>query len=665
MGKTFLLLITPAVLLTVSSDARTPLSLYGVRVSPGWNLISLPVDVTDGRRSVLFPTAISPAYVFNPALGYESRDSLQAGVGFWLKFNTADTVDIIGSIVLKDTIECETGWNLIGATSLPVDTASIITDPPGIIASAFFEHHAGGGGQQADTLWPGSGYWVKVRQRGSLILKGPFGQRCADIPTVDYAGKTYSTVQIGNQCWLRENLNIGIMVPGAQNQTNNSTIEKYCYGDNAVNCEAYGGLYQWNEALQYEATKLSGLCPPGWHIPVQEEFQRLVAAVGGDGNALKAIGQGSGGGTGTDASGFSALLGGIRYASGAFGGHETDAFFWGSIQASPTNSFGRHLNHFDGSFMLQDYTKAYGFAVRCLRDDPVNGAPLIPATPAPGSGTEDCPLSLTLSWLCADPDGDLLEYDIYFGRANPPDTLVSVNQTATTHTQTELLAGTTYYWRVLAKDDHGHLSPGPVWMFTTLEAGAPCLGTPTVEYAGKTYHTVQIGTQCWLKENLDVGTMISSSRTQIDNDTIEKYCYGDNAANCATYGGLYQSAEAMQYVTSQMARGICPPGWHVPKLTEFERLAAAVGGNANSLKAIGQGTGSGAGNNETGFSALLAGYSWGNFRDLGEIGGFWSSSLGTWPDLQAYNLCLFKLGPGMTQWGDWRDCGYSVRCLKD
>ncbi|HSL89900.1 MAG TPA: hypothetical protein VK870_11395 [Ignavibacteriaceae bacterium] len=56
-----------------------------------------------------------------------------------------------------------------------------------------------------------------------------------------------------------------------------------------------------------------------------------------------------------------------------------------------------------------------------------------------------------------------------------------------------------------------------------------CPGTPTVTYAGKTYNTVQIGNQCWLKENLDVGNMIIGSLNQFDNGIIEKYCYNNDS----------------------------------------------------------------------------------------------------------------------------------------
>ena len=116
-----------------------------------------------------------------------------------------------------------------------------------------------------------------------------------------------------------------------------------------------------------------------------------------------------------------------------------------------------------------------------------------------------------------------------------------------------------------------------------------------VNYGGKDYNTVLISNQCWLKENLDIGTRLNGSANSLDNGIIEKYCYNNDPANCTTYGGLYQWEEAMQYVTTEGAKGICPTGWHLPTLAEFTTLNLTVSGDGNSLKAIGQGSGSGAG----------------------------------------------------------------------
>ncbi len=206
--------------------------------------------------------------------------------------------------------------------------------------------------------------------------------------------------------------------------------------------------------------------------------------------------------------------------------------------------------------------------------------------------------------------------------------------------------------------------------FTTY--GTPCQGTPTVTYGGKTYNTVQIGNQCWLKENLDVGTMIDSLQNASDNRVIEKYCYSNDPNNCLIYGGLYQWDEVMQYVTTEGAQGICPSGWHIPTEAELQTLIDAVndsstiyGGGANSLKAIGQGTGDGAGTNTSGFSALFAGYrdyNNGSFSSLSYGTTFWSSAVG---GSYAYYMDLGYDNSNVYLIHHYKNYGFSVRCLKD
>ncbi len=198
------------------------------------------------------------------------------------------------------------------------------------------------------------------------------GEPCPGIPTITDSrnGKVYHTALIGNQCWLRENMDIGTRIDGSQPQADNSTIEKYCYDDNPDNCSTFGGLYQWNEAMQYVTNQgTKGICPSGWHIPTLEEFQTLGEAVGGDGNALKAASQGTGGGAGTNTSGFTALLAGDRYDNGLFESLGYDAYFWSSKEYDTLNAGNLNLYYDDNLLYLglNDY-KEYGFSVRCIKD---------------------------------------------------------------------------------------------------------------------------------------------------------------------------------------------------------------------------------------------------------------------------------------------------------
>ena len=199
---------------------------------------------------------------------------------------------------------------------------------------------------------------------------GTTGSPCPGISTVAYSGETYNTVQVGSQCWLRENLDVGTRINGIQAQSNNGTIEKYCYSDNAANCTFYGGLYSWDEAMQYStASGTKGICPAGWHIPTMTEFQTLSNTVGGDGNALKAKGQGSVSGTGTNTSGYSALLAGYRNDGGGFGYLGYYAFFWSSTEYGATSASGIGLGNNDGGVSSGNGSvKAFGYSVRCVKD---------------------------------------------------------------------------------------------------------------------------------------------------------------------------------------------------------------------------------------------------------------------------------------------------------
>ncbi len=240
--------------------------------------------------------------------------------------------------------------------------------------------------------------------------------------------------------------------------------------------------------------------------------------------------------------------------------------------------------------------------------------------------------------------------------------------TSTRRQLSTLSNGQVYYWAVRAtKDSESTGWPRwptwfperPVaWVFTTYDA---CRGTRSVSYEGKTYHAVSIGSQCWLKENLDVGRMISRKSEPAIDTVVEKYCYDDYPANCAKYGGLYRFGEAMNG-TTRSAQGICPSGWHVPTNDEFRTLDSTAG-YQNALVAVGQGSGGYAGNNASKFSAMLAGFLWSYdfwghrdvFIDSGLQTAFWNSSGGFFAVQGDEHYERFLR--------DYR--AFSVRCVKD
>lgn len=269
--------------------------------------------------------------------------------------------------VSYDTIQVNTGWNLVG----PLDNGAVVntisTIPPAIIISPFFQY--AGQYLASDTLIRGKGYWVKVNAPGIIILQ-IIGDPCESVLTLYYQGKTYNTIAIGSQCWLRENLNVGVMIDSLQNGTNNAIIEKYCYRNDTVNCIKYGGFYQWNEAMQYTtADSAQGICPSGWHIPSLQEFWVLWRAVGGTSPPLKVRGGGTGSGAGTNTSGFTALFAGFRSVDADFQFFGTGASFWNSTQWGATGAYTMDLSINDEPISLIYVSKNHGFSVRCLKDE--------------------------------------------------------------------------------------------------------------------------------------------------------------------------------------------------------------------------------------------------------------------------------------------------------
>lgn len=197
--------------------------------------------------------------------------------------------------------------------------------------------------------------------------------QATDSSTVVYGNKTYHTIKLGNQIWLKENLDIGTMIKGIQDQTDNGVLEKYCYGDDPANCEKYGALYTWKEATNYlsGSAKVKGICPDGWHIPTLAEFNELIAFVNNDGNSLKEIGQGQGEGTGmgTNTSGFSGMLAGSRGYGGHFSHQNVYLWLWSSndINDIYTNVF--ELNYANSDILTYSNGKEAGFCVRCIKDN--------------------------------------------------------------------------------------------------------------------------------------------------------------------------------------------------------------------------------------------------------------------------------------------------------
>lgn len=212
---------------------------------------------------------------------------------------------------------------------------------------------------------------------------------CPGIPIVTYEGQVYNTIQIFNQCWLKENLNVGIVILGTQEMNDNSIIEKYCYNDEEVNCDIYGGRYQWDEVMQYTAQQgARGICPSGWHLPTDEEWKILEGAVDSQygigaqtwdymtynrgfdaGTNLKTTYGWNYGGNGLDLFGFSGLPGGYRSNSGGFIGIGDSDGWWASSEINTNYAWSRYIGYIYAQVgRFDNGDKNYGFSVRCLKN---------------------------------------------------------------------------------------------------------------------------------------------------------------------------------------------------------------------------------------------------------------------------------------------------------
>lgn len=143
-------------------------TLYTVAVNYDirWNMVSVPLSMSDLRTTEVFSSAVSGAYTFDN--GYEQKDTLENGRGYWLKFSEETPVLFNGLPIESDTIPLNVGWNMIGSVTSAIPVSALVTIPSDILASNFFTYS--NGYVSSDTLSPGKGYWIKANQAGALIL---------------------------------------------------------------------------------------------------------------------------------------------------------------------------------------------------------------------------------------------------------------------------------------------------------------------------------------------------------------------------------------------------------------------------------------------------------------------------------------------------------------
>ncbi|MCF0216239.1 MAG: fibrobacter succinogenes major paralogous domain-containing protein [Fibrobacteraceae bacterium] len=191
--------------------------------------------------------------------------------------------------------------------------------------------------------------------------------------------KTYKTVTIGTQTWMAQNLNY---------EYNERTARSYCYKDKADSCAKYGRLYTWAAAMDSAAQfsdagkgcgcgetcspsgTVRGVCPEGWHLPNDTEWNTLWTAVGRTstaGTKLKSTSGWYNNGNGEDSYGFSVQPVGYLFYDGDYLDKGNIAFFWSSSEygSAEASQWGFEYQY---DSVRYGNTKRYWFSVRCLKD---------------------------------------------------------------------------------------------------------------------------------------------------------------------------------------------------------------------------------------------------------------------------------------------------------
>jgi len=205
----------------------------------------------------------------------------------------------------------------------------------------------------------------------------------------DINGNTYQTVQIGDQCWMAENLKVtryrnGDPIPNVTDITEWTGLSTgaYCnYNNNSGNVATYGRLYNW-----YAVDDSRNIAPAGWHVPTDAEWRQLEMYLGmsqsqadstgwrgtDEGGKMKETGTShwySPNTGATNESGFSALPGGNRSYNGYFYTLGIYASFWSSTEYNSSIAWDRILDFISAQVERDYYSKQNGFSLRCLRDN--------------------------------------------------------------------------------------------------------------------------------------------------------------------------------------------------------------------------------------------------------------------------------------------------------
>ncbi len=194
---------------------------------------------------------------------------------------------------------------------------------------------------------------------------------CASLDHVTYGGHDYALTEIGDQCWFAENLRStdytnGDAIPASANWGSTTDGAQAVYDGDENNAFTFGRLYNW-----HAVEDARGLCPSGWHVPDDTEWQALIDAIGAQGALqLKATSGWTVGPNGTDDHGFDGRPAGKRSTNGVYANLGALATWW---SATPNDNGGdAHvfslIDNSDEVYSQQGISRQQGRSIRCLKN---------------------------------------------------------------------------------------------------------------------------------------------------------------------------------------------------------------------------------------------------------------------------------------------------------
>ena len=742
---------TESQILTISND-----TIY----LTGGSFVKLPAgfsgDYNDLTNQPIIPKVPNYVSSFENDMGYITRDSIPTNVsaftndaGYLTSFQESqiltishDTIYLTGGSFVKLPTGFSGSWNdltdkptlfsgdyndLTNKPTVPTDVSAFNNDAGYITKDSIptnvsaFTNDAGY--ITADSLNALQDVINGLQQE----LHGHFD--CGTDTVTDYDGNVYSTVKIGNQCWLAQNLRSthysdGTAITDASTSLTSSETTPYYYNYTAsgIALEQRGLLYNWPAAMHGANSPegAQGICPTGWHVPTEAEWEQLTLYLISQNEYVcgsnpwqiaKALADNiwwqndfTGCAVGNtpehnNASGFSAVPAGYYYSGSGL----SDAGYYTYIWLSTESNYGPYsfFLYYDSPF-VQSYSdeKNSGNSVRCIKDNSLINT-LMNSIPSVNDGTLTIQQNgSTVGTFSANQSSDQT-VNITVPSANDGTLTIQQNgSTVGTFSANQSSDQTVNITTLTAENVQAMINSSLGAMQQQIQADANfACGTSTVmDYDGNEYNTLRIGSQCWLKENLRSthfanGTAIAAG-TEASTTVPYRYAPGNNESNVAAYGYLYNLPAVMNGANSSDAnpsgvQGICPNGWHVPSSTEWMQLDSYVSSQnqyvcgtnpANIAKSLASTTGwtsnstvcavgnTPENNNATGFSAMPASFYAGlngSYGTLGNSAYFWSSANGA---ASSYGWCYI--------WEYWhsattqitsidKDWGLSVRCVRD